>query len=310
MHRPWSVRLRAAFTLIELLVVIAVIAILIALLVPAVQKVRAAAARAQCQNNLKQWGLSILNYEGVMKALPPGATSNPRHSFVIHLWPYFEADTLANAYDPKLGFYQPPNIVQKSLTGVCAQLVPMYFCPSDRPGAYWQGDVYWRARGNYLVNWGPITQAWTTKPPPAQAPFGWINDNPALPQKVRIGDILDGTSSTLMMSEIIMALHDADFDTRGDFLNNDPNYMTFEFMTINTPNGGADRMSTCIMNGDPLMPCVKNSTFMHQAARSRHPGGVNAVFCDGSVQFISDGITLDTWQALSTMNGGEPVGPY
>jgi prepilin-type N-terminal cleavage/methylation domain-containing protein/prepilin-type processing-associated H-X9-DG protein len=299
---------QGGFTLIELLVVIAIIAILIALLVPAVQKVRAAASRTECTNNLKQWGLAIHNYEGVMKALPPGATSNPRHSFVVHLWPYFEADTLAHSYNPTLGFYQPPNIVQNSLSGVCAQLVPMYFCPADRPGAYWQGDTYWRARGNYLVNWGPITQPWTVNPPPAQAPFGWQADNPALPQKTRISDILDGTSSTLMMSEIIIALHDTNFDTRGDFLNNDPNYMTFEFMTINTPNGGADRTSTCIV-ADPLMPC-SNGSPMHQAARSRHPGGVNALFCDGSVQFISDDISLKTWQALSTMNGAETIDPY
>jgi prepilin-type N-terminal cleavage/methylation domain-containing protein/prepilin-type processing-associated H-X9-DG protein len=297
----------AGFTLIELLVVIAIIAILIALLVPAVQKVRESAARTQCQNNFKQWGLAIHNYEGVMRALPPGATSTPRHSFVIHLWPYFEANTLAQHYDGTLGFYQPPNIVQNSLDGVCAQLVPMYYCPSDRPGAYWQGDSYWRARGNYVVNWGPITQPWTGGMPTVQAPFGWVDDNAAIPQKVRIADILDGTSSTLMMSEVIMAIHDDDFDTRGDILNNDPNYMTFEFMSINTPNSGSDTTSTCIPN--PAWECTNGSP-MQQTARSRHPGGVNVLFCDASVQFIVNSILPATWRALSTMNGGETIEPF
>jgi prepilin-type N-terminal cleavage/methylation domain-containing protein/prepilin-type processing-associated H-X9-DG protein len=298
---------RDGFTLIELLVVIAIIAVLIALLVPAVQKVREQAARSQCQNNLKQWGLSMHNYEVVMRTLPPGATSNPRHSFVIHLWPYFEASTLAKAYNPALGFYEPPNIVQDSLTGVCAQTVPLYYCPSDRPGAYWQGDTYWRARGNYVVNWGPITQPWSGGATTAMAPFGWLDDDASMPQKVRLGDIVDGTSNTLMMAEIIMAAHDADFDTRGDILNNDPSYMTFEFMTIHTPNSGSDVTSTCIPN--PAWEC-SNGSPMHQTARSRHPGGVNALFCDGSVQFINNSITLETWQALSTMNGSEVIGAF
>lgn len=295
-------RFTSGFTLIELLVVIAIIAILIALLVPAVQKVREAAARSSCQNNLKQWGLAMHNYVGLMKALPPAANSNPRHTFVIYLWPYFEATTLARLYDPKLHFYQPNNIVQNALSGVCAQQVPMYYCPSDRPGAWWQGDSYWRSRGNYLLSWGPYTRPWTTVPT-TQAPFGWINDNTTKPQKVRYADITDGTSSTIMMAEIIIAKRDQDFDTRGDFLNDDGNYMTFEFMTINTPNGGADKTSTCI-TGDPLMPCTGGSP-MHQAARSRHPGGVNVLFCDGTVQFFKDSIALQTWQELSTMNGGE-----
>ena len=93
----------------------------------------------------------------------------------------------------------------------------------------------------------------------------------------------------------------------GDILNNDPNYMTFEFMTINTPNSGSDTTSTCLP--DPVWVCTSGSP-MHQTARSRHPGGINALFCDGSVQFVNDSITLATWRALSTMNGGETIAPY
>src|ERR1700748_2155678 len=87
------------FTLIELLVVIAIIAILIGLLVPAVQQVREAANRTQCQNNLHQWGIAMHNYHDSFKTLPPGSTNNPRHTYVIHLWPYFEENTLARGYD-------------------------------------------------------------------------------------------------------------------------------------------------------------------------------------------------------------------
>jgi prepilin-type N-terminal cleavage/methylation domain-containing protein/prepilin-type processing-associated H-X9-DG protein len=298
---------RPGFTLIELLVVIAIIAILIGLLLPAVQKVREAAARLQCQNNLKQWGLAMHNYYGVNKALPPGATNSPRHTQVIHLWPYFEQDNLATLYRPTLHFYQSPNTIQNTVNGYCAQQVSLYYCPSDRPGAYWKGDSYYRARGNYLVNWGPYTRPWTTTPT-TRAPFGWLNDNPATPQKIRINDIRDGTSNTMLMSEVIMARNDTDFDTRGDFMNDDGNYMTFEFMTINTPNGGADVTSTCIA-GDPLVPC-SNGPKMYQAARSRHTGGVNILLADGSVRFVDNGIPLATWQAISTIDGGETFNDY
>jgi prepilin-type N-terminal cleavage/methylation domain-containing protein/prepilin-type processing-associated H-X9-DG protein len=296
------------FTLIELLVVIAIIAILIALLVPAMQKVRDAAARTQCENNLKQWGLAIHNYEGTIGALPPGATSTPRHTFVIHLWPYLEADALAQAYQPHLDYCDPPNTVVDTLDGLCAQPVPVYYCPSDRPGSYWQGDPYWRCRGNYVVNWGPITQPWKGgAPPPAQAPFGWIDDVSTEPQRVRLIDILDGASNTLMMSEIIVAIHDDDFNTYGDFFNDDPSYMSFEFMTINTPNSGVDATNACTY--DPAWDCTPGSP-MHSTARSRHNGGVNALFCDGSVSFVNNSVTLATWQALSTINGGETFDPF
>src|SRR5262245_42931696 len=93
-----------AFTLIELLVVIAIIAILIGLLLPAVQKVRDASNRAKCQNNLKQWGLSIATYHDATNLLPYGSTSSPRTTWVPLLWPYIEQSNLATAWNFNTGF--------------------------------------------------------------------------------------------------------------------------------------------------------------------------------------------------------------
>src|SRR5258708_4421292 len=131
MQRP-SLSVRSAFTLIELLVVIAIIAILIALLVPAVQKVREAAARTQCINNIKQINLALHNYHDNYKKLPPGGATVPGAgttneaglSFHVFILPFIEQSNLYVQFDPTKGFRQAPN-VQLSNTPVTA-----YLCPS------------------------------------------------------------------------------------------------------------------------------------------------------------------------------------
>jgi prepilin-type N-terminal cleavage/methylation domain-containing protein/prepilin-type processing-associated H-X9-DG protein len=300
-------QVRRGFTLIELLVVIAIIAILIGLLLPAVQKVREAAARSQCTNNMRQWGLALHMYDQNNGIFPLGAISSPRHTWVVLVWPYVELSTMLSAYgDPSTQqFYLPPAVVQNSISGVLCRQSSIYFCPSNRPGALWQGDPYWRSRGNYVVNWGQRSATGTNG---AQAPFGFVNGNSTQPQRTRMNQITDGTSSTLMLSEVVVSVADTDFITHGDIFNDDVEAAGTMFMTNNTPNSGVDVMY-CSPNGgnDPTAPC-NNGTPGFAAARSRHSNGVNVMMCDGSTRFMSNSVTLTTWQALGTMNGNETPG--
>ena len=304
---------RRGFTLIELLVVIAIIAILIALLVPAVQKVRDAAARTQCINNLKQYGLAMQGFHDANKHLPLGVSgpgSPARQTWVPYIWPYIDQGPLQAAFYAVANggtgnidtqaFYQPPAVIQNSTTGVIYTPISLYYCPADRPGAEWRGDTYWRARGNYVVSWGTRSVSGTVG---GQAAFGLVNDN--LPQKITLVQITDGTSNTLMMAEIIVGLNDADFVTHGDIFNDDVESAGAMFMTDFTPNSSsADTMYCTPPAQDPMAPCV-NGTPGVASARSRHSGGVNALFCDGSVHFIGNNIDINSWQALGTISSND-----
>jgi hypothetical protein len=297
--------------------VIAIIAILIGLLLPAVQKVREAAARAKCTNNLKQWGLAMHNYHDVNSKLVYGSSNvnNNRQSWAPPLWPYIEQDNLLKNYNLTIPFHVTPNTIPSTFNGSLGKPVATYYCPSDRTSATATGDTIWRVRGSYAVNWGPVPfQTVPSTPLPAgPSPFGFIDGfSRNLPRIVKLTDITDGTSNTLLMSEKIIHPQDGVFDHRGDFLNDDGGGNIFN--AIDTPNTGVDAMKfpqycTQIL---PELPCTtatgSGSRFaMKQSARSRHSGGVNVTLGDASVRFIQNSIPLATWQALSTMSGGEVI---
>jgi prepilin-type processing-associated H-X9-DG protein len=289
--------------LIELLVVIAIIAILVGLLLPAVQKVREAAARLKCENNLKQWGLAMHNYHSTNSRFPYGAVHSPRAGWPCFLFSYIEQQPLASQYRYDLPFYQSPNVVTSSLTGVLCNQVPLYYCPSFPGGPlYSKGDVYWRIKGNYAVCFGKET------PPIAAAvtnygPFGF-SDGGSTPRKVKLSDITDGTSNTLLMSEMLTG-PETGSDGRGDMHNDDVD--NGRFMTLLTPNTTSpDVIYYTPYTGDPRMPAVKGSG-SNFAARSLHSGGVNAVLCDGSVRFFSSDISTSVWTPLGTIRGGEVI---
>lgn len=313
------------FTLVELLVVIAIIGILVALLLPAIQAAREASRRASCQNTMKQWGVAFQNYHSAKNKIPEGNRINPRRVWVVYTWPYMEDQSHAAQYDQSKHFYEPPNTYQNRTDGTYAKPVPEYYCASDRPGALWKGDPYWRARGNYVINWGQIAMADCRNggPPPCPKynppdatwsanfglpPFGFQDiTSPYLPKKVSFKDFTDGTSYTMLLSEIVMAASDEQFDIRGDMLNDDtPCTM---YMTINTPNGGTDTSPFLPPRPNPENPPYSGPTsgYTYKSARSRHPGGVNVIMGDGSLRFVQDDIALATWRAMGTMNGSEVI---
>jgi prepilin-type N-terminal cleavage/methylation domain-containing protein/prepilin-type processing-associated H-X9-DG protein len=334
---------RHAFTLLELLVSIAIIAILIGLLLPAVQKVRASAARAQCQNNLKQWGLAMHGYHGSYQSFPfasnrwsprgeesaensqlkPRSARTPaRQTFVVQMWPYLELAPLYEQYDQAKSFHNAPN---KDLV---SQPQRIYYCPSDRPGARVSYDKYVRARVSYVVNYGPY-RLWTRKDADGKmawnvAPFGWSPVVVAktkgkkgktwsggydgyIPYQRSFDAFTDGTSQTLLMSECRFPGADQIPDLRGDGMNDRGQLF---FTAADPPNAGVDHTTQRCVSDDPTLPCVESTEDgggNKYSARSRHLGGVNVAFADGSVAFIRDGINPDTWKALSTMNGGEVI---
>ncbi len=295
---------RAGFTLIELLVVIAIIAILIGLLVPAVQKVREAAARTQCVNNLKQIGLGTHAYHDSYKAFMAGYKYNAgsdisEATWLYFLLPYVEQQAVYATANLGQNFGSLPN----ANSTINTILPAVYSCPSDSGGGSTSWSLY--LKGSYVGNdgIGPMTSpanGWQTSASVTKYGIFMLNS------RTRMADVTDGTSNTALASEIIKTPGAAD-DLRGImYYPEGPLYQHNNGPNSTTPD--SLRSSAC--NNIPEAPCTGtysayNNRSLIMSARSRHPGGVNLCMADGTVRFVSNGIAIGTWNALGTINGGE-----
>jgi prepilin-type N-terminal cleavage/methylation domain-containing protein/prepilin-type processing-associated H-X9-DG protein len=325
---------RAAFTLIELLVVIAIIAILIALLVPAVQKTREAASRISCVNNLKQLGLAMHNYHDSEKGFPSGylvkswpgeggtvPAGHYRWSSLAQLTPYLEQANVYRMLDLTYPLFGGPNssppysVFPPNRPGV-SLVVPLFLCPSD---GMRQVDPAF-GPSNYMACAGSGAGGGD-----ATAGDGLFFVN----SRIRFTDIIDGTSNTAAMSEAPLGPGGTDVT--------DPSKVDPVTMYASLGTGATLSDAACQSAGtwktnrgmrwaDGAYPtglynhwlppnaktpdCIRHSNPGWRAARSRHPGGVNVLFADGSVHFISDAVALPTWRALGSRHGGEAVSGF
>lgn len=334
-------RRQSGFTLVELLVVIVIIAMLIGMLLPAVNSARESMRKTQCANNLKQLGLACITYENLLEFLPPASTpsgvvpikkadvpkmtpTNQRENWIIHILPQMELGTLFEEMAALLkdntksigesGF--SPAAGKPAMSTLRAREISSFLCPTDRNNRipFIDNGLNW-GRLNYAANMG-INYAdkmgnntWWSKPN-ARGVMG-----PRF--SLRISDIKDGASNTILLGEIRTGLNSSDprgvwamggagpsATARNGFLGGeaygpnaaDPN-MADKGDTIY--NCSSSAIAVAAAERTRLgMPCTEGSSNNIQAGnRSLHIGGVNVVLADGSTKFIADTISLGTVSA-------------
>jgi prepilin-type processing-associated H-X9-DG protein len=309
---------RSSFTLMETLVVIAIIGTIIGLLLPAVQKVREAAARASCANNLKQLALAVQMYNDTCGRLPPGqigpyqwvvpnqpyygwGPSSYGWSWLSRVLPFIEQDNL----------FQAGGIPNKTLaqSGVAADRIALFLCPSDTaynaPPRTNTGNLEGFAVGNTNykavsgANWGydSSQNLWFPtlwKNPGTNGSYDGLNHGDGamfrtdilVPQD--LSTISDGLSNTFLIGEDVPALDDWCSWP----------YSTHAYGTCAIPPNVVQP------NGQPFNPL---DWYNNHSFRSRHPGGLQFALADGSVHFVTNAIDLNLYRALATIQGGEAV---
>jgi prepilin-type N-terminal cleavage/methylation domain-containing protein/prepilin-type processing-associated H-X9-DG protein len=314
MRHEGSLNGRRAFALIELLVVIAIIAVLIGLLLPAVQKVREAAARSKCQNNLKQIALAAHAYHDANGNFPAGyAVVAPRAiPWAVLLAPYLEQSILAQRWQSKT-----ENVSAGRRAALQATVIPTIVCPSDAlpdPAVYEQSPpgTAGNPDGLYLglTSYGP--NAGTN---PGAFPYvidGVFHNN----TKVRLTDITDGASGTLLFGEHYrLDPLWKPFCANGtpEYRDNDFAYFAQWKTNITWVGAVAEvnyRLPASVGTAPPAFGTQAWRDLYYArvfAHGSGHAGGANAAFTDGSVRFLTDALPLKTLTALSTRAGGEVV---
>ncbi|QJW97800.1 DUF1559 domain-containing protein [Frigoriglobus tundricola] len=301
---------KPGFTLIELLVVIAIIAILIGLLLPAVQKVREAAARMSCSNNLKQIGVALHNYHSTYQTFPAGSTPLG-FTVVAELLPYIEQNNLYTQINFTVSAGDPSN------SGPTATTIKNLLCPSDVIGVPPAG----LAGNNYFANYGTAVQFFQNASV-ANGVFA-LRDT----KGISVLGITDGSSNTAAFAEL----------KKGDF--NNAVYSPADWLnasSLGAPTTADQAYSLCqgistsnlsyqwlSAGGEWLNDNNTGTAYTHVGlpnsincgfpanlafdvnASSYHTGGVNVLLCDGSVKFVTNAIDLPTWRALGTRAGGE-----
>jgi len=309
------VQSRPALTLVELLVVVAIIVLLVAILLPAVQFAREAMRRVQCANNLKQLGLAFHSYHENHGCFPPGfiayswpPTTVPPHQdtpWLPMLLAELGEQNLYNAYNFKVGFVGWNRVGLAVNHTVHMSRLAVLLCPADQASLQRKTiSPYPRQKGNYAVIWGNTTWWQIDLPGNAfrPAPFG-------LNSSTRLSDITDGSAQTLLAAELISTING---DNRGDIWNHDAG--TSNVYTTTPPNSRVpDQLGSpwCVpIDNPPCLNVPEERDMAFAAARSRHPGGVNALLADGSVQFFSNSTDAELWKALGSINSGEDIGRF
>jgi prepilin-type N-terminal cleavage/methylation domain-containing protein len=291
---------RSGFTLIELLVVIAIMAILISLLLPAVQQAREAARRASCRNNLKQIGLALHNYESVHRLYPSSSTSqidfgvwssNPTnyhlHSWATMLLPNLDQGAWYNQLNFNVSALDPANAV------VAAQVFPMYRCPSFSGPRFSTSPLYGRLSPTYaLRNYAALgaTSVGTF--------YTQANGVFFARSSTKVADIRDGLTNTIFIAETREPSAAVWIDGGTAAV------VSRRYLESNPPTFAGSENS---LNFQPYYVANGQGIDATFGPSSMHPGGINHLFGDGSVQNISQNINANIYDALVTRDGGEPV---